>query len=242
MSCLLTVLGNRIELEHNRRYLLGRAADCDLVVEDLAASRRHALLHVGASLQVIHVEDRNSHNGTFVNEERVSDRTRLRHGDRIRIGATVYLVSLTDEVDAGIPALLDTGTLTLERSSVAMDDDEKLRHLVKSLGGLTTEFAGQINRCSFVQVLQVLVQTHRSGTLHVVVAGGAAAVELRCGEIYGASFQELDNFAALLQLAEQKTGIFWLEEDTAPCVRRIEQPASHLLLELCRALDEKSAV
>ncbi len=242
MPCLLTVRGSRIELERNSRYVLGRAADCDVVVEDLASSRRHARLTVGRSPKAIHVEDQDSHNGTFVNEERISGRTRLEHGNRLRIGATVYLVSLTDEAEEGHHAVPDTGTLALEQTSWPMDDDEKLRRLVKILGGLSTEFAGQINRFSFVEVLQALIQSHRSGTLHVVVERGPAEVVLRCGEVYGASCAELDGFSALLDLAQRKTGIFWLEESTVPCERTIQEPTSRLLLELCRALDEKSTV
>ena len=240
MPCLLTVRGSRIELERNSRYVLGRAVDCDVVVEDLATSRRHAHLTVGRSPAAIHVEDQNSHNGTFVNEERISGRTRLEQDDRLRIGATVYLVSLADEAEEGNHAVLDTGTLALEQTSWPVGDDEKLRRMVKSLGSLSTEFAGHLNRFSFVQVLQVLVQNHRSGTLRVVVEGGPSEVELRCGEIYGASHQGLAGFPALLELAQQKTGIFWLEESTAPCERTLHEPASRMLLELCRALDEKS--
>jgi pSer/pThr/pTyr-binding forkhead associated (FHA) protein len=242
MPCLLTVRGSRIELERNRRYVLGRAADCEIVVEDLAASRRHARLLAGRSPQVIHVEDLGSHNGTFINEARISGPARLEHGTRLRIGATVYLVSLTNEAEEGAHAVLDTGTLALERSSWPRDDDEKLRRMVQSLGSLSTEFAGQINRFSFVRVLQALVQTHRSGTLHVLVEQGPAEVEIRCGEVYAARHGQLVDLPALLTLARQKTGIFWLEESTARCHRTIHEPASCLLLELCRGLDEKNPV
>jgi hypothetical protein len=93
-----------------------------------------------------------------------------------------------------------------------------------------------------VQVLQVLVQTHRSGTLHIVVEGGPAEVDLRCGEVHAARNGDLVDFDALEELARQKTGIFWLEEATEPCERTIHDPSSRLLLELCRSLDEKSAV
>ncbi len=93
-----------------------------------------------------------------------------------------------------------------------------------------------------MQVLQVLVQTHRSGTLHIVVEGGPAEVDLRCGEVHAARHGERLDFDALEELAQQKTGIFWLEEATAPCERTIDVPASRLLLELCHALDEKSPV
>ena len=41
MASLLTVSGQRIELEPNRSYIMGRSAKCDLVVQDVASSRKH---------------------------------------------------------------------------------------------------------------------------------------------------------------------------------------------------------
>ena len=65
------------------------------------------------------------------------------------------------------------------------------------------------------------------------------ALEVRNGEVYSATYQELEGFQALTMLARQKTGLFWLVEKSLPCHRSIHVPGSHLLLELCRTLDEK---
>ncbi len=67
--------------------VMGRAADCDLVVEDERASQRHARIRLvqGAHL----VEDLGSTNGTFVNNQRIV-RTPLRDGDLLQVGETVF--------------------------------------------------------------------------------------------------------------------------------------------------------
>ena len=96
MPSLLTVSGDRIELERNRSYLLGRSADCEVVVQDIASSRKHARLTLGGAAGVVLVEDLKSRNGTFVNGERIEGRVHLKGGSRIRIGATVYLLTLMD--------------------------------------------------------------------------------------------------------------------------------------------------
>jgi pSer/pThr/pTyr-binding forkhead associated (FHA) protein len=63
---------------------LGRDVGNDVVVEDEAASARHALLeHVDGEWWV---EDAGSTNGTALNGTRITQRERLRPGDELTIG------------------------------------------------------------------------------------------------------------------------------------------------------------
>ncbi|HMQ35602.1 MAG TPA: FHA domain-containing protein [Chloroflexaceae bacterium] len=70
-------------------FLIGRAPDCDLILEDSAVSRQHAKIRVegpaDAPRYVIH--DLATDNGTFVNNARQSP-VELQNGDLIRIGRT----------------------------------------------------------------------------------------------------------------------------------------------------------
>ena len=70
------------------RRVIGRSVASDVPVEwDDRASRTHAeLVRVGPRWSV--EDDGLSRNGTFVNEERVAARRRLRDGDVIRVGHT----------------------------------------------------------------------------------------------------------------------------------------------------------
>jgi pSer/pThr/pTyr-binding forkhead associated (FHA) protein len=69
-----------------RSVVIGRDEESDLVLDwDPQVSRAHAVLErVGSEWTV--VDDGLSHNGTFVNGERVHGRRRLRDADRLRIG------------------------------------------------------------------------------------------------------------------------------------------------------------
>ncbi|RMF91620.1 MAG: FHA domain-containing protein, partial [Planctomycetota bacterium] len=67
---------------------LGRHPDCDIVLEIGAVSRQHARITRTESGYVI--EDLNSRNGTFVNDQRLIAPHRLREGDRIRICDIVF--------------------------------------------------------------------------------------------------------------------------------------------------------
>jgi hypothetical protein len=65
------------------QLLIGRHLDCDVVLSDIATSRRHAQLRFRDGHWIL--QDLDSTNGTTVNGERVG-RSELRAGDVISIG------------------------------------------------------------------------------------------------------------------------------------------------------------
>ena len=65
------------------RTMIGRSPDCDIFLDDVTVSRRHAsLLRTG---EVFRVEDQGSLNGTFVNRKRI-EAAELSDGDELQIG------------------------------------------------------------------------------------------------------------------------------------------------------------
>jgi predicted component of type VI protein secretion system len=84
------------------RWVIGRSAGCDVSIGwDNTVSRAHAILErVGEDWLI--VDGGLSRNGTFVNGERLVGGQRLRHDDRILLGATVL------RFRAGIPAHTST--------------------------------------------------------------------------------------------------------------------------------------
>jgi pSer/pThr/pTyr-binding forkhead associated (FHA) protein len=71
------------------QLLLGRHGDCDVVLQHMSVSRRHARLSFRDGRWVL--RDLDSTNGTRVNGRRVG-RCRLEPGDRLRLGSTELLV------------------------------------------------------------------------------------------------------------------------------------------------------
>jgi hypothetical protein len=74
--------------------ILGRDPSCDLVINDVKCSRRHAVMEAGPDGLV--VRDSGSANGVFVNGRKI-DRIALKEGDEVKLG-DVTLIVLPEEV------------------------------------------------------------------------------------------------------------------------------------------------
>jgi pSer/pThr/pTyr-binding forkhead associated (FHA) protein len=68
---------------------VGREKDCDLVLDSIEISREHALIEVAGG--TLTVRDQGSANGTYVNDERVTDAI-LRDGDEVRFDVIAFRV------------------------------------------------------------------------------------------------------------------------------------------------------
>ncbi len=65
------------------RTTIGRSPDCDIFLDDVTVSRRHAVLvNDGGRFRI---EDQESLNGTFVNRKRI-EQADLENGDELQIG------------------------------------------------------------------------------------------------------------------------------------------------------------
>jgi pSer/pThr/pTyr-binding forkhead associated (FHA) protein len=67
--------------------MIGRGADCQLILEDDYVSTRHA--RVVSTPNGIYVEDLGSTNGTYVNGQRITAPTTITFADTVRIGKTI---------------------------------------------------------------------------------------------------------------------------------------------------------
>jgi FHA domain len=74
--------GETFELKDSQTTI-GRSPECDIFLDDVTVSRRHAVVtHGGAGFTI---EDLGSLNGTFLNRSRI-DRDVLENGDEVQIG------------------------------------------------------------------------------------------------------------------------------------------------------------
>jgi len=88
------------------RLIVGRAADCDIVLDDDGVSRRHALFVVSVQGKVT-IEDLRSTNGTLINGQ-CCDVSALHGGERLQFGSdTVFKFEFRDPIEEALaPDLL----------------------------------------------------------------------------------------------------------------------------------------
>jgi hypothetical protein len=90
---LVVVVGSRAGRHFDityGRYVIGRAATADIVLDDAGVSRKHALLMCTAD--TVTIEDAGSVNGTWVNGSAVNSSVVLHANDRVRIGEAVLVL------------------------------------------------------------------------------------------------------------------------------------------------------
>lgn len=88
--------GRRYELPDHEPQLIGRSSEA-LPLSDNAVSRRHAELTPDDG--VWYIRDLQSQNGTHVNGVRIEQPTRLRPGDQIRTGQSLFVFGTTETTD-----------------------------------------------------------------------------------------------------------------------------------------------
>jgi DNA-binding response OmpR family regulator len=106
---------------------VGRAVECDIVITSKRVSRQHACVRRDG-WQVL-LEDLNSTNGTYLNDERLLSPTELRDDDRIKIGDVVFVFHDPDVTfrDTPFPELevdVTAGIVRVNRRRVTLSPKE----------------------------------------------------------------------------------------------------------------------
>lgn len=145
---------------------IGRAFTNDIVVEDAAASRRHAENRVEEAVKKISIVDLDSSNGTFINHERISGECPLKANDVIRIGQVIFnLILLNDEKEIKQGASgthLFTRELLLEsldQHAVLLYDVARKLNFATSLGMIVDELNILIKHSMGVQSCKIIMKS-----------------------------------------------------------------------------------
>jgi serine phosphatase RsbU (regulator of sigma subunit)/pSer/pThr/pTyr-binding forkhead associated (FHA) protein len=131
--------GTRIPLD-GEKFILGRNPDCGIVIPVTSVSREHAqILRVGGRF---FIEDKQSRNGTYVNDKAITARTLLKNNDKIRI--CDFLASYLDKTpeDEDEPEEESTSTveaMLTQSSQMLLNEQpaEKLRGLLEISSNLS---------------------------------------------------------------------------------------------------------
>ena len=173
MPVLILKSGNavlkRISLDRKKRLDIGVLADNDLVIDDPAVSGHHA--EIEAEGDFFYITDRQSHNGTFVNDELIISRP-LKQGDVISMGK--HILEFSYEEGETIPS--DTNMLNV-RMTMALDTEQHRSKLAHSV----SRMADESNRKKTIAVLSYMDGSNDSFPLETfpVKLGKAAGNDIR---------------------------------------------------------------
>jgi len=109
---------------HRAEVIIGRDAACDVPLDDGTCSRRHVRIYSPRAGRYV-LEDLGSHNGTYVNGERVPSRT-LVDGDEVRVGRCV--LRFADRLDQTEPTVIlsdeeeDSSTISVYRHKPSVSE------------------------------------------------------------------------------------------------------------------------
>ena len=95
-----SVARQRIELDE-RRITIGRHPQCEVQIDEGAVSRKHAVISFTENAYFL--EDLSSRNGTFLNEEKISSKTRLFDGAEIKICDVSFVFQVNDRKSYALP-------------------------------------------------------------------------------------------------------------------------------------------
>ncbi len=94
--------GSSIPLDGDK-FVLGRNPDCDIVIAATSVSREHA--QIVRVHNRYYIEDKQSRNGTYINNQAITTRTPLQHNDKIRI--CDFQAAFIDPPQSGLPTIDD---------------------------------------------------------------------------------------------------------------------------------------
>jgi len=166
------------------RTVLGRGDDCDVVLADDKASRRHAAL-TPLPDGTVRVEDLGSTNGTFVDGQRITAATVLRPGGLLTIGDTQLALAAGVARPPASPSRIERLALTRSARRTQLVAGAALA--VAGIGVLVgILFAtGVVGGSSQPSVSEVVEQA-RPRTARVLIEAGGEAIGNGSGWVYDA--------------------------------------------------------
>ena len=209
-----------VQLRPQASCVIGRSRSCNLRLPSSDASRRHAEILAGRDGFVL--RDLRSTNGTFVNGERVEERT-LRPGDRIQIGGdTITFCQVEAPTERAAATIGEEKTIMIERPA---------------LGQM---FQGDLAEIPVFAVLQILEMGRKTGVLLIDSEQGPGKLWLCAGAPTHAETKLQKGFDAAVTVVNMSTGRFTFEPLQEAPERTIQASVTELLLEASRLLDEEA--
>jgi pSer/pThr/pTyr-binding forkhead associated (FHA) protein len=215
-----------IRLNHQEPLTLGRDKSNKLVLCSREVSRFHAVVRWQQDEYVL--EDLDSSNGTFVNEDYI-ERHALRNGDTIYIGANVlFYRQVLAGTAVGVPdtSLKDTVQIHLDPQMQEMGRD-------------SSSFHGDIASLGLLSILQMLGVEKKTGCLTLRHEQAEAGIYFLNGVVIHSVCGQMSGRDGFMQLARWPAGQFSFHATVTPQEITMSDEIEWLLFEALRLIDEE---
>jgi len=107
--------------------VIGRRNDCDLHIPLMRVSRRHCQLNLNG--ETAKIRDLGSHNGTYLNGERIDGETPIKAGDYLQVGPLVFQLQIDGKPAKTVPPKEEQPKAATEEPVLLAEDDDELPEL-----------------------------------------------------------------------------------------------------------------
>jgi pSer/pThr/pTyr-binding forkhead associated (FHA) protein len=217
--------GGQFYLAPEHEYIIGRAAELDIVLVEDMVSRKHARITTHGGQIVI--EDLGSTNGTFVNGEKIR-RSLIAEGDRVLVGTSILkLVGVStgpqnqaaSQMAAPMASPVPTPMATVAQMP-AIDQDGNIhpgsngqpQQLIAS-NEVDDMSSGDIADMPLAELLQIYQTAQRTGVLTLRGERKGTVVVDKGKPTYAtiSDLKDLDSHKAILRMLSWHDGTFELE-------------------------------
>jgi hypothetical protein len=167
------------------QVVLGRAPECDIIVEGRLISRQHATISRMGTLYTL--EDLGSHNGTSVNGRRISETWTLRDGDQIELGGVGRLTFVDGDATSTRPQAPAVG-VWLDRAAqdVWVDGQRLSPQLSPAQYNLIAALASRVDQvCSRAEIVAAIWPEVTDGVSDEAIDALIKRVRARLAEVPG---------------------------------------------------------
>jgi type III secretion system YscD/HrpQ family protein len=117
--------GSEFGMEKNKSYIIGKdTALSDIIFTDLSVSKENTKITIDENSDVF-VEDLNSKNGTYVNNKKIDQKTKITSKDIVTIGTTTFLVLEKEAAEETIYSPAPTFATEEEKEKIKEEKKEK---------------------------------------------------------------------------------------------------------------------
>lgn len=141
---------------NSKPIIIGRHPECDVQIDDGSVSRHHA--QITEEKGSFYVQDLNSRNGTYLNNNAVFQPTKLYDGSEIRICDVRFTFYIADEIPQQQPLRNTIDSPSNVTSSIILDDNENTLSTVMSRLDVPSHHQGTGGKANAADKLQALIQ------------------------------------------------------------------------------------